>query len=130
MTITALPDWRTWLNLPHAFGASPEDGLGCDCLLMVWKILDAAGIPHPEYDPKWLYLASAREWHTLEALWRQHTEQLEGPEPFAVTLFRNGPAGLGVGVVLDDGVLMVHHRRGVVWVPTHLLRLTYARFRP
>ena len=124
-----LPDWRSWLGLPHAFGASPEDGQACDCLVMVWMILDAAGVRHPAFDPKWIYMAAAREWHTLQLIWEKSTISLPSPEPFAVALFHNGSAGLGVGVVIDDGVLMVHHRRGVVWVPCNLLRLSYSRFR-
>ena len=40
-------DWKRWIGLPHEFGADPEDGVAADCLLMVWRILDDAGINHP-----------------------------------------------------------------------------------
>ncbi len=122
-------NWRTWIGLPHAFGADPEDGEAADCLVMVWKLLDAAGIKHPKLDPKWLKLAQDGRWGELETLWQKKTRELPGPQEHAVTLFKNGPAGLGVGIVLENGLLMVHHRRGVCWAPISALRkLQYCEF--
>lgn len=128
--MTIFPDWRSWVGLPHGFDASPEDGKACDCLRMVWIILDAAGVPHPARDPGWGCRAAAGDWLSLEKEWHRITEPIPEPEPFSVTLFHNGRAGLGVGVVIDGGVLLTHHRRGVIWVPCHLLRLSYFRFHP
>jgi len=71
---------------------------------MVWAILDDAGIPHPDFQYEWLELACAAEWDILGLLWDQATEPLDEPEPYAVCLFENGAAGLGVGIVVDDGV--------------------------
>ena len=35
--------WHRYLSLPHKFGADPDDGLACDCVVMVWNVLrDAA----------------------------------------------------------------------------------------
>jgi hypothetical protein len=110
-------DWKRWIGLPHEFGADPEHGKAADCLLMVWHILDDAGIDHPEFNGYWLELARQKRWGELEMLWNDATLQLEKPQEHAVTLFRNGPAGLGVGIVVDDGLLLVHHKRGVRWVP-------------
>jgi cell wall-associated NlpC family hydrolase len=123
-----LPNWHSWIGLPHSFGASPESGIGCDCLVMVWQILDAAGVPHPPLDSAWNRLAAEGRWIELERLWHRSTEPIPVPEPFSVVLFKNGPAGLGVGIVIDSGVLMVHHRKGVIWVPCRLLKLNYSRF--
>ena len=50
-------------------------------------------------------------------IWRDSMVELSTAEENALTLFRNGPNGLGVGIVVDDGLLIVHHRRGVRWVP-------------
>lgn len=125
-----MPIWTRWIGLPHVFGANPEDGQGCDCLVMVWAVLDAAGVHHPPFDVRWLALAEAGEWLQLQQLWDAATRPLPGPEQHAICLFHNGPAGLGVGVVVDDGLLLVHHRRGVAWVPlTALRRLTFCSFR-
>jgi hypothetical protein len=122
-------NWTSWIGLPHRFGADPEDGEGADCLIMVWKVLDAAGLHHPELDSQWLEMAKARRWVELQALWQAGTEPAEFQQ-HAVTLFKNGPAGLGVGVVVDNGLLIVHHRRGVSWVPRSALRpLSYCTFR-
>lgn len=121
--------WMQWLGLPHGFGAHPEDGLAADCVLMVWSVLDAAGINHPPFEQSWLDLAERGAWDELQQLWTRGTRLLLAPQEYAVTLFENGAAGLGVGVVIDEGLLMVHHRRGVCWMPLSAMkRLSYYEF--
>jgi hypothetical protein len=123
-------DWKRWIGLPHEFGADPEDGVAADCLLMVWRILDDAGIHHPEFNAYWLEMARAKQWRQLEAAWADGTIELDGPQEYAVTLFRNGPAGLGVGIVVDGGLLLVHHKRGVRWAPlSYMPELRFYTFR-
>ena len=39
--------WRQWIGLPHKFRADPRNGIGADCLIMTWNVLDDAGISHP-----------------------------------------------------------------------------------
>lgn len=120
--------WMRWIGLPHEFRAHPNEGKGCDCLLMTWAVLDEADVPHPPLDPSWLDLAEAGEWDHLQSLWKANTITVDKPEPYAVCLFKNGPSGLGLGVVVDNGVLMVHHRRGVCWVPlTTVRRLSFCK---
>lgn len=124
-------DWRSYIGLPHLFGADPADGQGADCLVMVMGILDDLGHPHPPLDPRWLALAQSRAWPELETIWQRITRPLEAPEDGAVTLIRNGALGLGVAIAIENGLLMVHHRRGVVWVPLHLLKpFPFRRFVP
>ena len=123
-------NWHQWIGLPHEFGADPREGVGADCVLMAWLILDDAGIPHPSFDAEWLDMARQGLWADLERLWDEATVQLEAPAPYAVTLFRNGPNGLGVGIVVDSGLLLVHHRRGVRWVPFDFMpQLRFYKFR-
>jgi hypothetical protein len=123
-------DWKHWIGLPHEFGADPEDGKAADCLVMVWHILDDAGIAHPQMNAQWLQLAEQKRWPELEQLWRDGTVELDGPQQHAVALIRNGPAGLGVSIVVDDGLLLVHHRRGVQWVPlSYMPSLRFYTFR-
>ncbi len=124
-----MTNWRNYLGLPHVFGADPADGQGADCLIMTFNILDALGLPHPAFEQRWLELAKACRWGELLSLWDEATVPLDAPENGAVTLIQNGKAGLGVAIVVDDGVLMVHHRRGVVWIPLQIMKpLTYCRF--
>ena len=123
-------NWRSYIGLPHVFGADPENGEGADCLLLAFGILSDLGVHHPPFESQWLDLAKLGQWEQLNKLWDQGTVPLSGPTEGAVTLLRNGPAGLGVAVVIDNGLLMVHHRRGVTWVPLHLMKpLPYYRFR-
>lgn len=124
-------NWRSYIGLPHEFGADPAGGQGADCLVMVMGILDDLGQGHPPLNPSWLELAQQKAWTQLERIWLQITEPVDSPDDGAVTLLRNGPAGLGVAIVLENGLLMVHHRRGVTWVPLHLLKpFNYRRFLP
>jgi len=115
-------DWKRWIGLPHMFGVHPESGQGCDCVLMVWAILDSVGVNHPAFDERWLLMGADGRWDELRQLWESRTQKLEEPQEHAVTLFENGPAGLGVGIVVDNGALIVHHTRGVCWVPFRVLR--------
>ena len=115
-------DWKRWIGLPHEFGVHPDSGTGCDCVLMVWAILDSIDVYHPPFDQNWLQLGAAGRWDELRELWAAGTQKLETPQEHAVCLFENGPSGLGVGIVLENGALIVHHKRGVCWVPLRVLR--------
>jgi len=118
-------DWRRWIGLPHSFGADPRGGGGADCLVMTWVVLDSANVHHPPLDPRWLDLAREGCWEQLRALWRQGTKPLKAPEEHAVFMESSG-----VGVVVDNGNLLVHHRRGVCWVPHRALKsVQYCRFK-
>ena len=120
--------WRQWIGLPHIFRADPRDGIGADCLIMTWNVLDDAGVPHPEFDSRWLDLAETGAHQELAQLYEQSTIPLETPEEYAITLFA-GAQMIGVGVVVDDGLLHIHHRRGVQWIPLHRCkRLKFRKF--
>lgn len=126
-----MSDWKAYLGLPHVFGADPEDGAGADCLVMVFRVLDHLKIAHPDFDKNWIELAAAGNWPSLSKLFYELTEPVPSPEDGAVTLFDSPSTGLGIGVVVDQGLLLVHHHRGVCWTPLeHLRPLSFRRFRP
>ena len=123
-------DWTRWIGMPHEFGADPAQGKAADCLVMVWSILDDSNVSHPAFQYEWLEMARSGEWEFLQLLWDSSTEVLDAPEEYAVCLFENGSLGLGVGIVVDNGVLIVHHRRGVCWLPFRAMRnIQYCRFK-
>lgn len=113
-----MADWHRWLNarLPHVTGADPDDGVGVDCLVMAAKVRRAAGLPMPSLDPRWFDMATAGEWPQLQAEWRRLMEPCR-LEPWALVMHSQPSGLLGIGVVVDDGVLIVHHRRGIQWLP-------------
>lgn len=122
-------NWRRYIGLPHVFGADPDAGEGADCLRMVFNLLEDLGRPHPPFDTKWLTLAERGYWHELQSIWTTLTAPSDTPEDGTVTLFRNGKHGLGVGIVIDNGLLMVHHKRGVIWAPLNAFKsLEYRHF--
>lgn len=97
---------------------------------MVFNVLSNAGHYHPPVDWTWYDYAQENRWRDLQLIWDDCTYEIDGPEEYAVTLTSNGSPGLGAAVVVDGGLLLVHHRRGVCWVPTRLLkRMRYYRFR-
>jgi hypothetical protein len=110
-------DWIRWVNakLPHQVGADPDDGIGVDCLVMCHKLRTAAGLPTPDLDPAWFTMAADGHWPHLEREWRRLMVRCE-IEPFAMLLYPR-PNSLAVSIVVDDGILTVHHRRGVQWLP-------------
>ena len=112
-----MSNWPTWVSarLPHVIGADPDYGKGICCLVMAAKVRRSAGLPMPDLSPRWFAMAAAGQWDQLQQQW----DRLMVPcrlEPYALVLHRQ-PLGLGVGVVVDDGLLIVHHRRGAQWLP-------------
>jgi hypothetical protein len=113
-----MADWIRWVNakLPHITGADPDDGIGIDCLVMATKVRRDAGLDTPPLDPRWFDLAAQGQWAELEAEWKRMCEPCR-LEPYALVLHLQPGGMMGVGVVIDDGVLIVHHRRGAQWLP-------------
>lgn len=126
-----MADWIDWVNakLPHQVGADPDDGVGVDCLVMAHKVRSAAGLPTPALDPAWFTMAADGQWQQLEREWRRVMVQCP-VEAYALVLHPQ-PACLGVGILIDGGILTVHHRRGVQWLPLHVagrvMKLEYWR---
>jgi hypothetical protein len=113
-----MADWIRWVNakLPHQIGADPDDGIGIDCLVMCAKVRKDVGLATPLLDPRWFDLAAEGRWPELEAEWNRMCEPCK-LEPYAVVLHMQPGGMMGVGIVIDDGVLIVHHRRGAQWLP-------------
>jgi hypothetical protein len=113
-----MADWIRWVNakLPHQIGADPDDGEGIDCLVMTAKVRRDAGLDTPLLDPCWFDLAVEGRWPELEAEWKRMCEPCK-LESYALVLHVQPGGIIGVGVVIGDGVLIVHHRRGAQWLP-------------
>lgn len=113
-----MSDWICWVNakLPHQIGADPDDGIGIDCLVMATKVRRDAGLHTPPLDPRWFDLAAEGRWAELRNEWNRLCEPGR-LEPYALVLHLQPGGMMGVGVVIDDGVLIVHHRRGAQWLP-------------
>ena len=107
--------WHHYLGLPHQFGADPDDGVACDCVIMTWNVLRDAGVDHPPYDENWLKMAACGEWAALKQQWLERTKPCPQQE-YALTLFEE-PAHMGLGIIVDEGLLFPHHKRGVHWLP-------------
>jgi hypothetical protein len=122
-------DWPQWIGLPHQVGADPADGVAADCLVMCHRLRTAAGLCTPPLDPMWFTIAAAGQWSELEREWRRLMVRCE-PHPYAMLLSPQS-SSLGVSIRLDDGILTVHHRRGVQWLPIEVagkvMRLEYWR---
>jgi hypothetical protein len=113
-----MADWIRWVNakLPHITGADPDDGEGIDCLVMCSKVRASEGLPMPELNPQWFDMARDGRWRELRDEWGHLCEPCR-LEPYALVLHLQPGGMMGVGVVIDDGVLIVHHRRGAQWLP-------------
>jgi len=120
-------NYHRWIEqkLPHEIGADPDDGVGADCLVVAHKIRVAAGLPTPPLDPQWFAMAANGEWSALEREWRRLMEPCD-PEPYAMCMHHNG-TGFGISIMVDEGVLRVHHRRGVQWVPLAMMPVQFWR---
>lgn len=120
--------WHRWIGLPHEFRADPNYGQAADCLIMTWHVLDAAGVSHPELDTEWLSMAERGDYESLAILYRESTIDLDRPEEYALTMFR-AANHIGIGVVVDGGLLHVNRRKGVRWIPVERCKkMDYRRF--
>jgi hypothetical protein len=129
--------FHRYLGLKHGFGADPRLGEAADCLLLCFALLEDAGVPAPVVDPSWFEMARAGLWGSLETAWNRGTVSVEKPEKFAVSLYRNRPKPdhprLGVSTVIESGgslgIVMIHARKGVVWLPLSTPGLPKFQFR-
>jgi hypothetical protein len=78
----------------------------------------------------WFTMAAAGEWAELEREWRRLMVRCDA-EPYAMLLITTAIVPRRLRIRLDDGILAVHHRRGVQWLPIEvagkLMRLEYWR---
>lgn len=126
-----------YLGLKHEFGADPREGKAADCLLLCFVLLDEAGIYRPELDPRWMDMATAGLWSSLETAWNHHTSPVNAVEAGCVALHWNRPNSkhprLGISTVVEDsgnlGVVIIHARKGVVWLPLTTPGLPQFNFR-
>ena len=126
-----------YLGLKHEFGADPREGEAADCLLLCFALLDEAGIYRPELDPRWMDMATAGLWSSLETVWNHHTSPVNAVEAGCVALHWNRPNSkhprLGISTVVEHsdnlGVVMIHARKGVVWLPLATPGLPQFNFR-
>lgn len=111
-------NWIRWVEarLPHVVGADPDDGVGIDCLLMSLKVRESAGLFVPRIKDEWFESVRRNDWGWLHDEWNRLAEKCE-IEPYALVLHAQPGGLIGVGVVVCDGVLIVHHQRGVQWLP-------------
>lgn len=116
--------WRGWLGLPHVVGADPRNGKGACCMVAAQIILSELGLNPPDIKD-WIRLAQEQKWIELQLLFDEHFISVFEPCVGTVALIRNGAAGLGVATYLDgvNGLLVVHHARGVATMPLRLARL-------
>jgi hypothetical protein len=126
-----------YLGLKHGFGADPREGKAADCLLLCFALLEEGGAFAPKLDPSWIEMARAGLWGSLETIWNRMTVAVDGPEPFAVTLHRNKSRPdhprLGVSTLIETGgslgIVMIHARKGVIWLPLTTPGLPKFQFR-
>lgn len=126
-----------YLGLKHEFGADPKHGKGADCLLLCFTLLDEMEVYRPELDPRWMDMALAGLWSSLETAWNHHTSAADCIEKGCVALHWNRPnkthSRLGISTVVKNagnlGVVMIHARKGVVWLPLTTPGLPQFNFR-
>jgi hypothetical protein len=74
-------------------------------------------------------MAERGDYEALARLYRESTIDLGEPEEYAVTMFRAADH-IGIGVVVDGGLLHVNRRKGVRWIPVERCKkMEYRRFR-
>jgi hypothetical protein len=123
------PFWMKYIGLPFRLGADPKDGEAADCIRLVLRVLEEAGLNPPHVERKWYALLAH---HNLEAIredWFSLTEQTAKPEEYAMTVLPSA-SEFSIGVVVSDGLLSVRNETGVLWMPLqNLPPLNYRRLK-
>jgi hypothetical protein len=115
--------WRDWIGLPHVIGSNPREGQAGCCLVIASVVLASGGVELPMGLDHWLGLARDARWDELRDGFEAFTSPLQGAQELALTLLDNGSHGLGLGVVVEPRwLLSCHHERGVIAIPTTVLR--------
>lgn len=115
------PFWMRYVGLPYRLGADPNDGQATDCIRMVFGVLHDAGLQPPSVERRWYRLLAQRDMAAIKADWFSLTEQVSGPEQYAMTLLPP-ESDFSIAIVVDQGLLTVRPNVGVVWVPLSSLR--------
>jgi len=121
--------WMRYVGLPYRMGADPQRSNATDCIRLVLQVLADAGLNPPAVERQWYRWLAQRDFKAIEADWYRLTEQVPGPEDFAMTLLPT-EGDFSIAVVVDNGLLTVKATVGVVWVPLSSMRpLNYRRLK-
>jgi hypothetical protein len=129
--------FHQYLGLKYELGADPKDGKAADCSILCFTLLREAGVKVPDFDPQWTEMARMGLWGSLETIWSRGTVPISEPEQFSVVMHRNKPkpgsSRLGISTVMESGgslgIVMIHARKGVVWLPLSTPGLPKFQFR-
>lgn len=129
--------FHQYLGLKYELGADPKDGKAADCSILCLTLLREAGVKVPDFDPKWTEMARMGLWGSLETIWRRETAPISEPEQFSVAMHRNRPrpgsSRLGIVTAMESsgslGIVMIHARKGVIWLPLSTPGLPKFQFR-
>lgn len=122
--------WMRYVGLPYRMGADPRQGQATDCIRLVLRVLEDAGLNPPPVERQWYKWLAEGNLDAIKQDWYALTEQTNGPEQYAMTLLPSG--GLFcIAVVVDDGLLAISANLNIVsWIPINRLRpLNYRRLK-
>jgi hypothetical protein len=122
-------DYYKWIGLPHKFAADPDGGEGADCLVIAHKVLLAHSFTCPPLSSEWIDLAASQRWGELEKEWHRYMIRVDKPVNCDLSMTRSDVTGFAIGVVIDNGILFVSHRKGVAWIPLSLAKTDFWRIR-
>jgi hypothetical protein len=122
--------WMKYVGMPYRMGADPRNGNGTDCIRLVLRVLEDAGLQPPPVERQWYKWLAEDNLDAIRDDWYALTEQTAGPEQYAMALVPTGGV-FCIAVVVDDGLLTVSANLDMVaWVPLHSIRpLNYRRLR-
>lgn len=127
--MTPAKSWMKYVGMPYRMGADPTNGNATDCIRLVLRVLEDAGLNPPSVERRWYKLLAERNLKAIREDWFSLTEQTMGPEQYAMTILPSD-GDFSIAVVVDDGLLTVRATVGVVWVPLSSVRpMNYRRLK-
>lgn len=116
-------NWHKWIGKKHKTGADPVYEDGCDCLIMVVRIRENLGLPSPSKSDvaAMISFSEAGSYDEIYNIIDPHLVKLNKAEDGAFTIFET-PDQIGAAVMIENGILSVHHTKGVRWTPSNAMR--------
>lgn len=126
--MSTAPFWMRYVGLPFKMGADPDAGEASDCIRLVLRVLEHAGLNPPSVERRWYNHLAKREIKEIMADWFRLTEQTHGPEDYAMTVLPL--ADFAIAIVVSGGILSVTPSTGVLWSPIKNFKpLNYRRLK-
>lgn len=116
--------WRNFVGLPHETGSDPRNGKAADCLLVAMAVREELGLYAPSIPNEIFDMARQERWGELLIEFQSRTRRCSRHDGAMSIQASSATHEISIGVSVEKGLLLTSIRRGVIWLPNGLSRLS------